>query len=160
MPILCMPRNEDSKYRQGKYRPHNPQKYGGDPLNIVYRSSYELKFMQYCDLTESVNSWKSEEFFIPYRSPMDNRYHRYFPDFFVKYKDKDGNTRTLVVEIKPAKDLKMPETNPKRRTKSWAYSVKMWAINQAKWEAAKNWCADRKYEFKILTEKELGINVK
>jgi hypothetical protein len=78
----------------------------------------------------------------------------------VKYKDKDGNTRTLVVEIKPAKDLKMPETNPKRRTKSWAYSVKMWVINQAKWEAAKNWCADRKYEFKIFTEKELGINVK
>jgi cell division septation protein DedD len=78
----------------------------------------------------------------------------------VKYKDKDGNARTLVVEIKPAKDLKMPETNPNRRTKSWAYSVQMWAINQAKWEAAKNWCADRKYEFKIFTELELGIKVK
>ena len=78
----------------------------------------------------------------------------------MKYKDKDGNHRTLVVEIKPAKDLKMPDTNPNKRTKSWAYSVKMWAINQAKWEAAKNWCADRNYEFKIFTEKELGINVK
>ena len=160
MPILCMPRNEDSKYRQGKYRPHNPQKYGGNPSNIVYRSSYELKFMQYCDLTESVNSWKSEEFFIPYRSPIDNKYHRYFPDFFVKYKDKDGNNRTLVVEIKPAKDLKMPETNPKRRTKSWAYSVKMWVVNQAKWEACREYCKDRGWEFKIFTERELGINVK
>ena len=155
MPILCMPRNEDSKYRQGKYRPHNPQKYGGNPSNIVYRSSYELKFMQYCDLTESVNSWKSEEFCVAYRSPIDDKVHRYFPDFFVKYKDKDGTIRNLVVEVKPAKDLKMPETNPKRRTKSWAYSVKMWVINQAKWEAEKNWCADRNYEFKILTEKEL-----
>jgi hypothetical protein len=155
-----MPHSDDSKYRQGRFRPQNPKKYGGDPTNIVYRSSYELKFMQYCDLTESVNTWKSEEFWIPYRSPIDNKVHRYFPDFFVKYKDKDGNTRTLVVEIKPAKELKMPDTNPKRRTKSWAYSVKMWAINQAKWSAAKEWCADHNYEFRIFTEKELGIQTR
>jgi hypothetical protein len=155
-----MPRNEDSKYHQGKYRPQNPQKYGGDPTNIVFRSSYELKFMQYCDLTESVNSWKSEEFFIPYRSPIDNKVHRYFPDFFVKYKDKNGTHRTLVVEIKPQKDLKEPNPNPPRKTKSWAYSVKMWVTNQAKWKAAKEWCADRNYEFRVLTEKELGIPVK
>ena len=152
-----MPRNEDSRYHQGKFRPRNPQKYGGDVSNIVYRSSYELKFMQYCDLTESVNSWKSEEFWIPYRSPLDGKTHRYFPDFFLKYKDKDGKVRNLVVEVKPAKDLKEPQTNPSRRTKSWAYSVKMWAINQAKFEAAKEWCADHNYEFRIFTEKELGI---
>ena len=149
--------NGDSKYNQGKFRPRNPQKYGGDVSNIVYRSSYELKFMQYCDLTESVNSWKSEEFWIPYRSPLDGKIHRYFPDFFLKYKDKDGKMRNLVVEVKPAKDLKEPQTNPSRRTKSWAYSVKMWAINQAKFEAAKEWCADHNYEFRIFTEKELGI---
>jgi hypothetical protein len=154
-----MPRKEDSKYRQGKYRPQNPEKYNGDPTNIVYRSSYELKFMQYCDLTESVNGWKSEEFWIPYRSPIDNKIHRYFPDFFVKYKDKNGNNRHLVVEIKPQKDLKMPETNPKRKTKSWAYAVKTWAVNQAKWEAAREYCADRNYEFRVLTEKELGIKI-
>lgn len=152
-----MPHNGDSKYNQGKFRPRNPQKYGGDVSNIVYRSSYELKFMQYCDLTESVNSWKSEEFWIPYRSPLDGKTHRYFPDFFLKYKDKDGKTRNMVVEVKPAKDLKEPQTNPARRTKSWAYSVKMWAINQAKWEAAKEWCADHNYEFRIFTEKQLGI---
>ena len=155
-----MPHSDDSKYRQGRFRPQNPKKYGGDPTEIYFRSSYELKFMQYCDLTESVNTWKSEEFWIPYRSPIDNKVHRYFPDFFVKYKDKDGNTRTLVVEIKPAKELKMPDTNPKRRTKSWAYSVKMWAINQAKWSAAKEWCADHNYEFRIFTEKELGIQTR
>ena len=155
-----MPHPEDSKYRQGRFRPQNPKKYGGDPTNIVYRSSYELKFMQYCDLTESVNTWKSEEFWIPYRSPIDNKVHRYFPDFFVKYKDKDGNTRTLVVEIKPAKELKMPDTNPKRRTISWAYSVKMWAINQAKWSAAKEYCDDRGWEFRIFTELELGIQIR
>jgi len=155
-----MPHKDDSGYRQGKFRPSKPEKYKGDPTNIVYRSSYELKFMQYCDLTESVNEWRSEEFFIPYISPIDNKVHRYFPDFFVKYKDKNGTSRTLVVEIKPQKDLNMPEQNPKRKTKSWAYRVKTWAVNQAKWKAAKEWCADRKYEFRILTEKELGIPVK
>jgi hypothetical protein len=115
-----MPHKDDSGYRQGKFRPQKPEKYKGDPTKIIYRSSYELKFMQYCDLTESVNEWRSEEFFIPYISPIDNKVHRYFPDFFVKYKDKNGQNRTLVIEIKPEKDLKMPEQNPKRKTKSWA----------------------------------------
>lgn len=155
-----MPRHEDRKYNQGKFRPKNPQKYKGDPTNIVYRSSYELKFMNYCDLNESVNQWRSEEFFIPYKSPLDGKVHRYFPDFFVKYKDKNGNDRTLVVEIKPEKELKMPPVNPQKRTKSWAYQVQTWAKNQAKWEAAKEWCEDRNYEFRILTEKELGIQAK
>ena len=155
-----MPHSDDSKYRQGRFRPQNPKKYGGDPTNIVYRSSYELKFMQYCDLTESVISYQSEEFWIPYRSPLDGKTHRYFPDFFLKYKDKDEKMRNLVVEIKPAKELKMPDTNPKKRTKSWAYSVKMWAINQAKWSAAKEYCADRGWEFRIFTELELGIQIR
>lgn len=154
-----MPRNEDSKYRQGKFKPKNPKKYNGDPTNIVYRSSYELKFMQYCDLTEEVLQYQSEEFFILYKDPLSGTTRRYFPDFFVKYKDKNGNNRHLVVEIKPQKDLKMPETNPKRKTKSWAYAVKTWAVNQAKWEAAREYCADRNYEFRVLTEKELGIKL-
>jgi len=147
----------NKNYNQGKFKPKNPQKYGGDPTNIVYRSSYELKFMQYCDLTEDVISYQSEEFFIPYRSPIDNRIHRYFPDFFIKYKDKEGNMRKVIIEVKPKKDLKMPETNPKRRTKSWVYSVKAYAVNQAKWSAAREFCADRGYEFRIFTEDELGI---
>jgi hypothetical protein len=145
----------NNSYKQGKYKPKNPNKYSGDPTKIIYRSSYELKFMQYCDLAENVNLWKSEEFFIPYISPIDGKVHRYFPDFFVKYKD-----RSLVIEIKPQRDLKMPEKNPKIKTKSWAYSVKMWALNQAKWKAAREWCEDRKYEFRILTEKDLGIELK
>jgi len=146
-------------YKQGKFKPKNPQKYDGNPTEIYFRSSYELKMFQYCDLTESVISYQSEEFCIPYRSPIDGHIHRYFPDMKLKYKDKNGNYRTLVVEIKPAKDLKMPETNPKRRTKSWAYSVKMWVVNQAKWEACREYCKDRGWEFKVFTERELGIDV-
>lgn len=150
----------DSKYCQGKFKPVNPTKYKGDPTNIIFRSSYELKFMEYCDLNESINEWRSEEFFIPYISPVDGKVHRYFPDFFVKYKDKNGNDRTLVAEIKPQKDLNMPDQNPKRKTKSWAFKVKTWVINQAKWKAAREFCEDRKWEFRILTEKELGIKIK
>ena len=147
----------NKNYNQGKFKPKNPQKYGGDPTNIVYRSSYELKFMQYCDLTEDVISYQSEEFFIPYRSPIDDRIHRYFPDFFIKYKDRGGNIRKAIIEVKPEKDLKMPDQNPKRRTKSWVYSVKTYAVNQAKFSAAREFCADRGWEFKIFTEEDLGI---
>jgi hypothetical protein len=146
---------KDSKYHQGKYKPINPNKYDGDSTNIIFRSSYERKFMSYCDLTEEVISWKSEEFFIPYRSPIDGKVRRYFPDFFIKYKDKNNNIRKVVIEVKPKKDLNMPNPNPKRKTKSWAYSVKTWAVNQEKWKAAEKWCKEKNYEFKIMTEADL-----
>lgn len=149
----------DVSYTQGKFRPKNPEKYKGDCSKIYYRSSYELKFMQYCDLTESILSYQSEEFFIPYVSPIDGKYHRYFPDFFIKYKDKEGNIRKVVIEIKPEKDLKEPEKNPKRKTKSWAYRVKTWAVNQQKFSAARKYCEEKNYEFRIFSEKDLGITL-
>ena len=142
---------------KGKYKPSYPQKYKGDPTNIIYRSLWERKFMRYCDLTENISQWQSEEFWIPYKSPLDNRMHRYFPDFFIKYTDASGKKRSVVIEVKPKKQLKEPKRNPKKRTKSWALEVQTWVINQAKWKAAEEYCADRKYEFKIMTEDDLGI---
>jgi len=147
----------ERSYQQGKYRPKNPNKYNGDCTNIVYRSSYELKMFQYCDLKENIIYWESEEKVIPYLDPITGRYKRYFPDVFIKYKDSQGNVRKALIEIKPKKDLIEPEKNPKRRTKSWVYKVQTWARNQAKWAAAKEWCKDRNMEFKIFTEQELGI---
>jgi len=141
----------------GRYLPENPKKYKGDPTNIIYRSLWERKFMRYCDLTESVEQWQSEEFWIPYISPLDNKVHRYFPDFFIKYKDRYEKQRTMVVEIKPKRQIEMPNQNPKRRTKAWAHSVQTWVVNQAKWKAAKEFCADRNYEFKVMTEDDLGL---
>ena len=141
----------------GKYRLRHPKKYKGDPTNIVYRSLWERKFMNYCDLTENVSEWQSEEFWIPYRSPIDNRVHRYFPDFYIKYKDSSGKRRSVVIEVKPKSQTKMPPQNPKKRTKSWAYSVRTYAVNQAKWKAAREFCADCNFEFKIMTEDNLGI---
>lgn len=142
-------------YTQGKFKPKNPGKYNGDVTNIIYRSSYELKFMQYCDLSENILTYQSEEFYIPYISPIDGRYHRYFPDFFIKYKDKHGEIRKAVIEVKPKKDLKEPDKNPKRKTKSWVYQVKTWAVNQQKWSAARKFCDEKGWEFRIFTEEEL-----
>ena len=147
----------DNNYRQGKFKPKNPEKYKGDPTRIIYRSSYEYKMLEFCDLNETVLEYRSEEVAIPYISPLDGRYHRYFPDIIIKYKDSKGNIRKALIEIKPQKDLIEPEKNPKRKTKSWVYKVKTWAVNQAKFAAAREWCKDRGYEFRIFTEKELGI---
>ena len=141
---------------KSRYKPSHPKKYKGDVNNIICRSSWERKFCRWCDLTENILEWGSEEFFIPYLSPVDNRVHRYFPDFIVKLKESSGKIKTLIVEVKPKKQTIPPKT-PKRRTKSYLYECKTYAVNLAKWQAAKEFCDDRKIEFKIITEDELGI---
>ena len=103
-----------------------------------------------------VLQWSSEEFVIPYKSPVDGRWHRYFPDFWMKVKQTDGSTKTYLVEVKPKAQVEGPKPQ-KKVTKKYITEVATYAINQAKWKAAKEFCADRKLEFKIMTEKELGI---
>ena len=141
---------------KGKYKPSYPQKYKGDPTNIVYRSLWERKFMVYCDLNETVLEWASEEKCVVYRSPIDGKPHRYFPDFIIKVKEENGSIKKYVIEIKPKRQT-LPPPKPKRQTKGYIAEAYEYAKNQAKWEAAKEWCADRGYEFKVLTENELGI---
>lgn len=140
----------------GKYRPTYRKKYKGDPTNIVYRSLWELKFMKYCDLNENILEWGSEEIVIPYISPLDNRIHRYFPDFYVRVRNKTGRTEKLIIEIKPLKQTTPPKKQ-QRRTKRYITEVTTYAVNDAKWKAAKEYCEDRRWKFKILTEKELKI---
>jgi len=149
--ILCMAESNKSIYH-----PSFPKKYKGDANNIICRSSWERKFCRWCDLSESVLEWGSEEFWIPYLSPVDNRVHRYFPDFIIKIKEDTGKIKTYVIEVKPKKQTLPPKT-PKRQTKSYLYECKTYAVNQAKWKAAKEWCDDRRIEFKIITEDDLGI---
>jgi hypothetical protein len=141
---------------KGKFKPSNPQKYKGNPTNVIYRSLWERKFMIYCDTNINVLEWGSEEIALPYRSPLDNRIHRYFPDFYIKVKEKTGQIKKYIIEIKPQRQTIEPQIK-QRKTKQYIYEVTEWAKNQAKWEAAKQFCEDRGYEFKILTEKELGI---
>jgi hypothetical protein len=141
---------------KGKYYPSYPRKYKGDPTNIIYRSLWERKFMVYCDKNESILEWASEEIAIPYRSPIDNRVHRYFPDFYMKVKERGGKVKRYVIEVKPAKQTK-PPVKPKRQTKGYIREAYEYAKNQAKWKMAREFCADRQWEFKVVTEKELGI---
>ena len=141
---------------KGKYYPSFPRKYKGDPTNIVYRSLWERKFMVYCDKNQNILEWASEEIAIPYRSPIDNRVHRYFPDFYMKVKETNGKIKNYVIEVKPAKQTKPPK-KPKRQTKGYIREAYEYAKNQAKWKMAKEFCADRQWEFKVVTEKELGI---
>ena len=141
---------------KGKYQPSHPEKYNGNPTNIIYRSLWERKFMIYCDTNEKIIEWESEEKAIPYHSPLDGKIHRYFPDFLIKVKESDGSIKKYMIEIKPSKQT-VPPIKPQRQTKKYISEVYEYAKNQSKWEAAKEWCADRGYEFKVITEHELGI---
>jgi hypothetical protein len=145
---------------KGRFRPKNPKKYRGDIRMIEYRSSWELKFMNYCDLNESIEQWQSEEKAIWYWNPVQKKKCRYFPDFIIAYKRKDGIMVKEMIEIKPKKQVDGPPTNPKRRTKAWANAVMTYAVNMAKWEAAREYCEDRGMNFRIITENELGITYK
>ena len=141
----------------GQFRPRNPKKYIGDSNNIIYRSSWECKVMSWLDLNDNIISWASEEVIIPYVSPVDNRFHRYFPDFLVKVRTKEGTTKTMMLEVKPKKQTQPPEVR-KRVTKQYLNEVMTWGVNQAKWKAANEYCLDRGWEFKLITEDHLGLN--
>lgn len=143
-------------FHKRKFTPTFPQKYAGDPTNIIMRSSWETHFALWCDRNPNVVKWSSEETVVPYRCPTDNKVHRYFIDFKIQIKDKDGNTKTYLIEVKPAKQL-VPPVFPGRKTQRYLTESTMFIKNQAKWAAARAYAADRKWEFKIITEKELGL---
>tara|TARA_B100000003_G_scaffold92535_1_gene82973 strand:+ start:7109 stop:7555 length:447 start_codon:yes stop_codon:yes gene_type:complete len=142
---------------KSRYKPEYPRKYKGDPNNIICRSSWERKFCRWCDLNENILEWGSEEFCIPYRSPVDRRVHRYFPDFIIKVREQTGEIKRYVIEVKPKKQTRPPVQTSKKRTKTYINEVKTYAVNEAKWKAADEWCKDRLLEFKIITEDQLGI---
>lgn len=142
---------------QGYFKPKNPQKYKGDPTNIVYRSGWELKLMLYLDSRKEVVSWGSEEIIIPYRSPIDGKIHRYYPDFIVTKINKEGRKETFIIEVKPYSQTIPPVKTKTKKQKSFLTEVKTWGMNEAKWKAASEYCKDRGWTFHIFTEKELGI---
>ena len=142
------------KTYKGKFTPRNPSKYIGDPTNIVYRSSWECRFMDKFDREPWVISWSSEEIIVPYISPVDGKWHRYFPDFVIKVKDTKGQLQTWMIEVKPKKQTQ-PPAQPARKTKKFITEVMTWGVNQAKWKSAEEYCADRKWRFQIFTEDQL-----
>lgn len=143
-------------YKQGLFKPLNPQKYKGDVTKIIYRSSWELKMLQYLDRHPAILEYSSEETIIPYVSPIDNRTHRYFMDFRVVKRNLDGTKETILIEVKPKAQTAPPKIQTKA-TKRYITEVQTWGVNSAKWEAAQKYCQARGWKFMIMTEDDLGI---
>ena len=144
------------KSYKGYYKPRNPNKYIGDPDNIIYRSSWERMCMVYFDNNPNVLQWGSEEVIVPYRSPIDGRLLRYYPDFLIKVLTSKGDTDTILIEVKPYSQTQPPIVRS-RKTKKYINEVATYGINSSKWHFAKEYCKDRGWKFQIITEKELGI---
>ena len=139
------------KTYKGQFKPRNPHKYIGDLSNIIYRSGWELKYMMYLDNHPDILQWNSEEIVIPYRSPVDGKFHRYYPDFLVKTKHT-----VMIIEIKPKKQTTPPK-KPKKVSRQYINEVMTWGVNEAKWKAAEEYCKDRQWKFRVFTEDHLGI---
>jgi len=145
-----------AKTYKGKYKLKNPQKYRGDPNNVTYRSLWERQCFRWCEETDAVSSWSSEETIIPYRCKTDNKIHRYFIDLKIKFK----NGKTVLVEIKPSSQTQPPK-KPERQTKKYLTEVLTYVKNESKWEAANEYALNRGYHFEIWTENTLkGLGIK
>jgi hypothetical protein len=141
-------------YKQGFFKPLNPKKYIGDPTNIVFRSGWEKRVMDWLDTNSNVIRWGSEEVVIPYVSPIDNKVHRYFTDFYVEAVGRDGETRKMLLEVKPKAQTQEPKVQS-RKTKRYITEVMTYGVNQAKWKAAEDFCRNKGWEFRLITETEL-----
>ena len=142
----------------GKFKPKNITKYKGNPAEIIYRSGLEHEFMKYLDRTPSVIKWSSEEIIVPYRSPIDGKRHRYFPDFWIRVKAADGTISETLIEIKPKSQCSPPKGGPpidRKKRRRYIKEVKTWGINEAKWKAAKSYCEIRNWHWKIITDHDL-----
>lgn len=144
--------NKKSHWKQGKFIPKHPEKYLGSIDNITYRSGWELKMMNWLDSgNPNIISWNSESVIIPYIKPTDGKMHRYFVDFYLKYKNKKGQIIQEIIEIKPYAQTRPP----RKKSKNQLNENLTYAINCAKWESAARWCRKRGLKFRIVTEKEL-----
>jgi len=142
---------------RGKWKPKNIHKYAGDYKKITYRSLWERQAFRWCDENPDVVSWCSEEVVVPYRSQVDGKLHRYFVDLKITYQ----SGKTVLVEIKPKKQVEAPKKG-KRATRRYITEVKRYGTNISKWEYAEEYAKDRGWEFQIWTEDTLtkkGIKI-
>lgn len=149
---------KNPRFKQGIFVPQNKEKYKGRDYPR-YLSSWELKLFRFCDYNPDVLEWGSESIVIPYVSPIDNKVHNYIVDAIIKLKTKEG-IKKFLVEVKPYKQTIKPSnklTKTNKVPKSLLYEQLNYIRNQAKWNAAKEWCKKRDMEFTILTEHQLNI---
>lgn len=141
-------------YQQGLFVPINPEKYVGDVNHICYRSGWEKKFMIWADTNPGVLKWCSEEMAIPYYSQVDLKMHRYFPDFLIQVKNRQGDVIKYMIEIKPLAQTKPPK-KPSRNSKRFLNEMMTYSVNSSKWEAAEAYCKKNGLVFKIMTELDI-----
>lgn len=109
--------------------------------------------MRMCDSHPNILKWASENVKIPYRSPVDGKYHNYVPDFMIQYQDKDGTEHVELIEIKPANQTTLENA----RSRGQAIQTH---INAAKWTAAQEWCKRKGIRFKVINEDQIFSNKK
>ena len=141
------------KFSQGLFTPKNPEKYIGRG-SIKYRSSWELKFMNFLDEHPSVKQWASEAISIKYENPVAKKTKSYVPDFFIIYENNEGIRRGELVEIKPHKETTLEAAG--RSVKNQIQAV----VNQAKWAAAAEFCKRNGLQFRVVTEHDMFTNTK
>lgn len=139
-----------------KYVPVYPEKYRGRPP-IICRSSWEEAFCRWADFSSAIVGWSSEEIRVKYQDPIEPikfgkpKFRTYYPDFVIETKNGD----VFLIEVKPYKQTKAPTKSTGKSGKTMLTEEKAWRTNQAKWRAAKAFCARKGWVFKIITEKEL-----
>jgi hypothetical protein len=141
-----------ANFKQGLYTPTHPEKYNGDITKIRYMSSWEFRFNIFLDNNPNILEWASEEIAIPYIKPTDGKIHKYYVDYYIKYKTRSGEIKTELVEIKPAAQTAPSKS---RNSNTRLYENITYAINQAKWESAKRFAEQRGWIFRIITEQQL-----
>lgn len=147
---VVMSKNK-SKFTQGLYIPKNPEKYIGNINKIRFMSAWELETHQFLDNNPNVVRWSSETIAIEYIKPTDGKLHKYYPDYYVEYKNQHGELIREIIEVKP----KAQTSAPRGGRKVSLYEATTWAVNKAKWNAAARFCAKHGILFRIVTEKKI-----
>lgn len=147
--------NFNSK-KHNTYKPINMDKFDGKYLPCA-RSEWERQFMQWLDINPSIVKWDSEPIAIQYFDPVRRKQRRYYPDFLIQVRDKEGKEKIFLTEIKPYKEVKPPRVSKNKSMKSVVHEAATYTTNIAKWKAADDFCKKHNWEFKILTEKELFV---
>ena len=146
------------RYFNGKYKLKNPEKYIGDPSEIIFRSSYERRFCVFCDFDSSVIKWSSEPYSIPYKNPLTGKNSEYFVDFYARIKNAYGEEVDYLIEVKPRKKLNKPiapQRDTLKKLENYNREMTEYVINLSKFSAAKAFALKIGYKFIVVTEEEL-----
>ena len=155
-------RKKRSRFVQGEYKLNSEErvKYKGT-YPIIYRSSYELAFIQFCCRTSDILSWGSESTIVYYKDTgRNNTLHRYYIDFTISLLTKERKVQKYLIEIKPHHETIPPKVTGKRNPKSLQKAQQTYITNQCKWKEATKYAHTKGYLFKVLTEKELFQDIK